>query len=144
MKRNFKVCGTVALATLAVAVVGLLALTGQFASASPGTTERVSVASDGSQAGCGFTIGCSGDPTISGGGGFVAFESIFKLVPEDTGDVQDIFVRDRLTGITERVSVASDGSQAGCGFTIDCSGDPPISGDGCFVAFESIFKLVPE
>ena len=35
-----------------------------------------------------------------------------SLVPGDTNDVWDIFVRDRAPGTTERVSVASDGGQA--------------------------------
>ena len=44
----------------------------------------------------------------------------------------DIFVRDRATGITERVSVASDGTQAN-----DDSGNAAISADGRYVAFTS-------
>src|SRR2546427_468958 len=46
---------------------------------------------------------------------------------------RDIFVRDRITGTTERVSVATGGAQA--------SGDsdsPTISADGRFVAFRSV------
>src|SRR5439155_1871946 len=44
----------------------------------------------------------------------------------------DVFVRDRLTGITGRVSVASDGSQGN-----SWSETPSISADGRFVAFTS-------
>ena len=44
-----------------------------------------------------------------------------------------MFVRDRALGITERVSVASDGTQAnGRSFR------PSTSADGRFVAFESL------
>ena len=45
----------------------------------------------------------------------------------------DIFVRDRQTGTTERVSVDSGGAQAN-----GDSFDPSISADGRFVAFESV------
>ena len=44
-----------------------------------------------------------------------------------------MFVRDRETGATERVSVASSGAQAGFG-----SVGPSISADGRLVAFQSI------
>src|SRR5207237_5052190 len=72
------------------------------------TTERVSVASDGTQAN-----GVSGIPAISADGRFVAFESdATNLVPGDTNDVFDVFVHDRQTGTTARVRVASDGTQA--------------------------------
>jgi len=46
--------------------------------------------------------------------------------------VQDVFVRDRVTGKTERVSVNSDGKQGN-----GVSQGPAISGDGRFVAFSS-------
>jgi Tol biopolymer transport system component len=44
----------------------------------------------------------------------------------------DVFVHDRLTGTTERVSLASDGSQGN-----NDSSFPSISADGRYVAFES-------
>jgi hypothetical protein len=51
----------------------------------------------------------------------------------DTGsNCPDVFVHDRQTGITERVSVASDGSQ-GNGESVLSS----ISADGHYVAFVS-------
>ncbi|HOG46662.1 MAG TPA: calcium-binding protein, partial [Anaerolineae bacterium] len=53
-------------------------------------------------------------------------------MPGDTNGASDVFVRDRLTGHTERVSVSSDGAQG------DYSSDSPaISADGRFVAFSS-------
>ncbi len=92
------------------------------------TTERVSVASDGTQANR-----SSFDPAISADGRFVAFQSdSSNLVAGDTNVWTDIFVHDRDTGITERVSVASDGTQAN-----SPSFDPAISADGRFVAFQS-------
>lgn len=98
-----------------------------------GTTERVSVASDGTQARGPETEPVSSDAAISGDGRFVAFTSTAtNLVAGDTNDVADVFVHDRQTGITERVSVAGDGAQANQG-----SGWSAISADGRFVAFAS-------
>jgi hypothetical protein len=53
-------------------------------------------------------------------------------VPGDTNADIDIFVRDRQTAETTRVSVASDGTQAN-----DLSVLPAISADGRAVAFAS-------
>jgi Tol biopolymer transport system component len=93
-----------------------------------GTTARVSVASDGTQADDeSFTL------SLSSNGQFVAFGSYAtNLVAGDTNGVIDIFVYDRDTGTTERVSVASDGTQAN-GESVS----PAISSDGRFVAFQS-------
>src|SRR5262249_22172880 len=72
-----------------------------------GVTERVSVASDGTQGNA-----QSINPVISADGRFVAFESTASnLVADDTNLASDIFVHDRVTGVTERVSVASGGMQ---------------------------------
>ena len=96
--------------------------------AAPGNTTRVSVASDGTQAN-----GGSFTPSISADGRYVAFASIaVNLVSGDTNGVQDIFVHDRQTGQTTRVSVASGGAQAN-----GPSFDPSISADGRYVAFAS-------
>ncbi|HEX6335740.1 MAG TPA: S8 family serine peptidase [Jiangellaceae bacterium] len=104
-----------------------------------GTTERVSVAGDGTETPRFYS---SSNPTISAGGRYVAFQSsAANLVPGDTNSTQDIFVHDRETGETERVSVASDGSESELyGF----SSNPAMSGDGRFVAFQSSAStLVP-
>lgn len=93
------------------------------------TTTRVSVATGGGQA----VGGNSSDPSISANGRFVAFESdAGNLVEGDGNNVGDIFVHDRKTGVTTRVSVSSDGTEANAG-----SFEPSISGDGRFVAFHS-------
>ncbi|HLE14017.1 MAG TPA: hypothetical protein VI776_04650 [Anaerolineales bacterium] len=93
-----------------------------------GITERVSVASDGSQG-----KGGSGGASISADGRYVAFDSeASNLVSGDSNAAVDIFVHDRQTGNTERVSVASDGSQAN-GY----SASPSISANGIIVAFTS-------
>jgi extracellular elastinolytic metalloproteinase len=100
-----------------------------------GSTERVSVDSQGAQAASGGK-----NPAISADGRFVAFSSDSPdLVPGDTNGVTDVFVHDRETGATERVSVDSSGRQ-GRRF----SRAPAISADGRFVAFESAAaNLVP-
>ncbi len=91
-------------------------------------TEKVNVASDGTQAN-----DDSWNLSISSDGRYVAFaSSANNLVPEDTNGKWDIFVRDRQTGTTERVSVASDGTQAN-----DGSWNVSISADGRYVAFQS-------
>jgi Tol biopolymer transport system component len=100
------------------------------------TTTRASVASSGGQ-GVG---GHSRAPSLSADGRFVAFESrALSLVPGDTNAESDIFVRDRQSGTTERVSVATGGAE-GAG----PSREPSISADGRFVAFTSTApNLVP-
>jgi len=93
-----------------------------------GTTERASVGLGGAQ-GNGFSL----YPAISADGRYVAFSSNApNLVAGDTNDAEDIFVRDRQTSTTERVSVDSAGAQGN-----GSSGDPSISGDGRYVAFWS-------
>lgn len=98
-----------------------------------GTTTRVSVASDGTEA-TGGDSGLSGTgASVSADGRFVAFASFANnLVPDDTNDVQDVFVHDRSSGSTRRVSVGSDGTEGDLP-----SFSPTISADGRFVAFES-------
>ena len=99
-----------------------------------GTTERVSLADDGGQADNGSFL-----PAISAGGRFVAFESYAaNLVPGDTNRTVDVFVRDRRTRRTERVSVSTGGAQAGGAYLA------AMSADGRFVAFDSgAADLVP-
>jgi Tol biopolymer transport system component len=99
-----------------------------FASESEQTTTLVSVSSEEDQG-----TEWSGFPTASDDGRFVAFVSAApNLVPGDTNHASDVFVRDRESGKTTRVSVTSSGSQA------DWESDAPaISADGRFVAFES-------
>ncbi len=99
------------------------------------TTTRVSVATGGGEA----TGGASGlgGIALSGDGRVVAFESAAtNLVPGDTNGLSDIFVHDRATGTTTRVSVASGGAQ-GTGTTGMRSRRPSVSADGRFVAFDS-------
>ena len=82
----------------------------------------------------------SAAPVISTGGQFVAFHSnASNLVSGDGNAVSDVFVRDTKAHRTERVSVATDGSESS-----PHSYDPSISADGRFVAFHSTADgLVP-
>src|SRR5437867_8922188 len=76
-----------------------------------GITERVSVASDGTQGN-----NASSYPAFSADGRFVAFDSdATDLVAGDTNGTTDVFVHDRQTGTTERVSVVSGGAPQGNG-----------------------------
>jgi Tol biopolymer transport system component len=126
-----------ALAVAAAAAVAL-PLTGQPALAHPpGVTERVSISSQGT----------AGDNdsllvAVSANGRFVAFVSLAStLVPGDTNGTSDVFVRDRVSGTTERVSVNGRGRQStggDAGGVLDTNWGPPaISADGRYVAFAS-------
>jgi Tol biopolymer transport system component len=93
-----------------------------------GTTIRVSLSWRGRQANA-----ASCDATISRDGRYVAFASIAtNLVPNDTNGWRDVFVRDRQTGATVRVSV-STAEQPGD----RSSADARISADGEVIAFRS-------
>ena len=104
-----------------------------------GVTTRVNLDSSGNQVESqGFTG--SGPPSISADGRFVAFPSwASNLVPGDTNDRLDVFVRDRQTNFTVRVSLDSLGRQGN-----GDSAAPSISADGRYVAFISGARnLVP-
>jgi hypothetical protein len=101
-----------------------------------GETTRVSVATGSVQGN-----GASQAGDLSEDGRWVAFESdATNLVAGDTNGDRDIFVHDRQTGMTRRVSVATDTGLQGN----DNSLEAAISGDGRFVAFLSYStNLVP-
>jgi Tol biopolymer transport system component len=100
-----------------------------------GVTTRVSVRSDGWQ---GF--GTSVYPSISADGRYIAFySSAANLAANDTNLANDIFLHDRQTGETRRVSAAFDGTQANSDSRM-----PSISADGRYIAFESAAtNLIP-
>jgi len=96
-------------------------------------TILVSVASDGTQGNSGGS-----SPSISSNGRYVAFSSYSNnLVSGDTNYETDVFLHDMQTGVTSRVSVASDGTEAICTGPCEGSEDPSLSADGRFVAFYS-------
>ena len=93
------------------------------------TTERVDVGPHGEQ-----TTADSGQASISAGGRYIAYESwATELVPGDKDDAYDVYVYDRVTHATERVSVDSRGAGAdGASFA------PSISADGRYIAYDSV------
>ena len=79
--------------------------------------------------------GWSSFPSISGDGRYVAFQShATNLVENDTNDTSDIFVRDRQTNQTTRISVQSVTGEEGNSSSVL----PSISADGRYVAFTSV------
>jgi Tol biopolymer transport system component len=96
-----------------------------------GTTTRVSVDNTGAQAnGASFALGST---TISDDGRLVVFESdATNLVAGDTNGVGDVFVRDTVSGTTDRLSITSTSGQP---TTISTEG--AVSRDGTTAAFGS-------
>ena len=92
-----------------------------------GETTRVSVSSGGAQANHN-----SFEADISDDGRFVVFRSnASDLVADDTNNRSDVFVHDRQSGQTARVSQPASGESNGHSY------NPAISGDGAWIAFES-------
>lgn len=129
--------------TVALLAAGALACASAAdGAAAAGTIERVSVSSSGAQASHDST-----SPSVSGDGRWVAFVSTADdLVPGDTNRVSDVFLRDRATGETRRVSVRADGTQGDDDSDSLRSGqidfgpvyaETSISADGRYVAFTS-------
>lgn len=93
-----------------------------------GVTERISRAQLPLE-----TDGESQNPSISGNGRFVAFESAAtNLVPDDVNEKRDIFLHDRKRGVTVRITRGVDGTEAD-GHSVA----PVISTNGRWVVFES-------
>jgi Tol biopolymer transport system component len=79
-------------------------------------------------------------PAISANGRYISFQSdASNLVANDSNGWADIFLHDRRTGSTTRISV-SPGEAEGASFS-DISA---ISGDGRRILFASYAKLLPE
>ncbi|MFO1120341.1 MAG: hypothetical protein U1E38_09705 [Rhodospirillales bacterium] len=93
-------------------------------------TTRVSVTASGGQ-----SSGTSGrwGIAISADGRYVAFGALATLVPGDTNAAHDVYLRDRTSRTTERVSVRTGGAQG----TL-ASMFPSISADGRYIAFTSL------
>jgi Tol biopolymer transport system component len=104
-----------------------------------GLTQRVNVSTVGDQADAATFRGM-----VSGNGRFVGFRSrANNLVPDDTNDALDVFVHDRLLGLTTRVSVSSSGAEANAaGLARSFRGSmfmsrPFLSANGRYAAFTS-------
>ena len=100
------------------------------------TTTQISNATGGA-----VGNGNSSLPSISADGRWVTFASLAtNLVPGDTNGASDVFLHDRQTSTTTRVSVGPSGVQG-----LNGSFFPSISGDGRYVAFDSLAgNLVPD
>lgn len=97
-----------------------------------GTTRMATVNLAGTDSG---NIGSESIFALSADGRFVAFESdATDLVPNNTNQPRDVFVRNLQTGITTLVSVNSFGTNGGNHHSFLRGG---ISADGRFVAFTS-------
>jgi len=99
-----------------------------------GTTELISINNDGS---LGTANKSASGVSISGDGRYVAFVSNSEdLVSNDNNGMPDVFVRDRVNGTTQRISIASDGTQAD-GNSGDGYPGTNISADGRYIVFNS-------
>jgi Tol biopolymer transport system component len=92
-----------------------------------GITTRISVDSAGNQGSAN-----SGSPVLSTNGRYVVFYSESVLAPGDSGDVVDVYVHDRKTGIT-----TWDSPDAAGGVGDGGSSDGTISSSGRYVSFLS-------
>lgn len=94
-----------------------------------GTLQNVIVATDGTPRTATFGTG-----NLSPDGRFVCFSSLHAdLVPGDTNVRADLFLRDMVSGVTERVSVGTGGVQGAANSQRPGS----VSADGRFVVFSS-------
>jgi Tol biopolymer transport system component len=92
-----------------------------------GTTTRISVTSDGKQG-----TGESVRPSISSDGRYIAFQSDAPLQADDTNKKTDVYLHDRGSGETTRVSIGPGGVEGGGG-----SFSPTMSADGMLIAYWS-------
>lgn len=96
-----------------------------------GITSRVAVDNAGNEGNH-----WSSRQTFGGNGRYIAFTSLAdNLVPGDTNDTLDIFIRDLQQNTTTRVSVDSEGNQLDV-----ISQVPVLSRDGRYVAFRGVTK----
>jgi Tol biopolymer transport system component len=96
-----------------------------------GTTELVSATDAGVPGNAGSTPSLMHG--VSDDGRFVTFSSLASnLAAGDVNSASDVYVRDRLDGTTQLVSVATDGS-----FPNAAAGNQVISADGSVIAFDS-------
>lgn len=101
------------------------------------TIERVSLDAYGNQS----PVACYSQPMISRYGRFVLMRSLGNLgVPTDTNDQHDLFLRDRQTGSTRRMSLSSLAGQGS--FPVDGSGSMSAFGES--VAFNTFSPMTTD
>jgi Tol biopolymer transport system component len=134
---------TAAALTVAVAggTAGATAATAAVAETSRGPVVLVSASGTGQPAGNSYST------SINANGRYVVFESSAgNVVPGDTNNASDVFVRDRWTATTSRANLSSAGEQTPPDGDENAgpSGGGSISADGRYVAFHSRARnLVP-
>jgi Tol biopolymer transport system component len=136
LRSSLRRTGSAATVVAAAGLAAAVQVAGPAAAAEPSVrTERVSVSSTGAQADASTIIG-----DLSADGRYVVFDSSASaLVPGDTNETDDVFLRDRRTNVTTRLSVSARGRQGN-----GSSGSPRISADGRYVTFISYASnLVP-
>ncbi len=106
-----------------------------------GTTTRVNLSEDGTQM---PTRACRTDwsqfcfempGAISGDGSTVAFVTDAPMIAADLDSAPDVYVRDIVTGVVERVSVASDGTTGDATIQAASRMNVSLSFDGGIVGF---------
>jgi Tol biopolymer transport system component len=84
---------------------------------------------------------------VSDDGQLVAFDSFAaNLIAADTNGARDVFLRNRTTGVTERISQGVQGVQGICPNPGEgCNSfTPALSADGKVIAFGSFSRLAPD
>src|SRR3954451_17844037 len=106
-----------------------------------GQTRRVSVKSSGYEAKGASGSGSERPLAISADGQSIAFESYARLANNDTNSERDVYLRDQKAATTRRISIKPNGGQV----TTGGGGQqlPAISGDGNWVAFQTIGTVLP-
>lgn len=111
-----------------IAALGVALVAGAAGFADAGETTRASVHTSGTQSQFGNSIGAA----LSSSGRFVVFESEASFLADGDDGRQHIYLRDRETPLTERISVSTAGVSGNFG-----SLHPSVSSDGRFVVFQS-------
>lgn len=113
-----------------------------------GKTTRVSVSYDGSQINDNVPLLVSDEPVVSADGRYVAFRSNSKhVVPGDSNDISDVFVRDMLTGTNTMVTRGLNSSTVVLPAGVDplwAQSPHSITPNGRYIVFgSSAINLVP-
>ncbi|MDB5385913.1 MAG: hypothetical protein JWM11_1559 [Planctomycetaceae bacterium] len=99
-----------------------------------GTTQLVTIGHDGINDG----DNSSGPMALSSDGSIAVFQSSAEnLVSNDNNGIEDVFVRNMVTGITTLVSVDSSGLTSAAGHSMLSSSGEVMSSDGRYVVFHS-------
>jgi Tol biopolymer transport system component len=121
---------------LSAVALSLVLLAGFAAQAAvPGGIERVSVATNGQEG----IFASDGPLSLSADGRYVSFETRSNLSLADTNGLSDVYVRDRVTGLTQLVSLGNPATPTGQRVIgNNASTQSALSADGKYVAFASL------